>query len=89
MYCPRINHFVRLNQNGSIGRCGHMNTNIGFESVNELENSDWTKTIKEKLESINLLKVKTLLKELDSVSMRRQNQNILYCNIGIMEELLT
>ena len=50
MYCPRINHFVRLNQNGSIGRCGHMNTNIGFESVNELENSDWTKTIKEKMD---------------------------------------
>ena len=49
MYCPRLNHFVRLNKNGSIGKCGHMNTSMGFESVDQLEKSEWLKKIKTKM----------------------------------------
>ena len=41
MFCPRINHFARLNQNGTIGKCGHMNTSMGFKTFHELETSDW------------------------------------------------
>ena len=46
MYCPRLDHFVRLNQNGSIGKCGHMTNALGFETVKELEDSKWLKNIK-------------------------------------------
>lgn len=49
MYCPRLNHFVRLNKDGSVGKCGHMNTSMGFESVTQLENSEWLKNIKNKM----------------------------------------
>ena len=51
MYCPRLNHFVRLNKNGTIGKCGHMNTTMGFETVKELENSEWLGDIKTKMEN--------------------------------------
>ena len=45
MFCPRINHFARLNQNGTIGKCGHMNTTAGFKTFYELEKSDWLRNI--------------------------------------------
>lgn len=41
MSCPRINHFVRLNKDGTVGKCGHMNNHVGFGSIEELENSEW------------------------------------------------
>jgi len=46
MFCPRLDHFTRLNQNGTVGKCGHMITDKGFNSHEELENSDWLKNIK-------------------------------------------
>jgi sulfatase maturation enzyme AslB (radical SAM superfamily) len=49
MYCPRLDHFVRLNQNGSVGKCGHMINAKGFESFEELEHSDWLKNIRDKM----------------------------------------
>ena len=49
MYCPRLKHFVRLNQDGSIGNCGHMTQDIGFETVDQLHNSEWLKSVKEKM----------------------------------------
>jgi len=47
MYCPRLDHFVRLNQNGSVGKCGHMVNAKGFESFEELEHSEWMKGIRD------------------------------------------
>ena len=49
MYCPRLNHFVRLNQNGSIGKCGHMTNAIGFKTFKELDESEWLNNIKEQM----------------------------------------
>lgn len=46
MYCPRLDHFVRLNQNGSVGKCGHMINAKGFDSYEELEHSDWLADIR-------------------------------------------
>ena len=46
MYCPRLNHFTRLNQDGTIGKCGHMIKTKGFKSFKELDNSDWLNNIK-------------------------------------------
>ena len=41
MYCPRLRHFVRLNQNGSIGKCGHMVNAMGFKTFKDLDESQW------------------------------------------------
>lgn len=49
MFCPRINHFVRLNRDGSVGKCGHMINSRGFESYNDLENSDWLSGIRKNM----------------------------------------
>jgi sulfatase maturation enzyme AslB (radical SAM superfamily) len=47
MFCPRLDHFVRLNQDGSVGKCGHMVNAKGFESFEELERSEWIKGIRD------------------------------------------
>ena len=49
MKCPRLNHFVRLNPNQTISRCGHMVHPPQFSSLNELERSDWLHNIKLKM----------------------------------------
>ena len=45
MYCPRLKHFVRLNQDGSIGKCGHMINAMGFKTFDKLDKSKWLKDI--------------------------------------------
>ena len=47
MHCPRLDHFVRLNQDGSVGKCGHMVNAKGFESFEELEHSAWMKGLRD------------------------------------------
>ncbi len=47
MYCPRLKHFVRLNQDGSIGKCGHMINAMGFKTFDKLDKSKWLKDIKD------------------------------------------
>ena len=47
MHCPRIDHFVRLNRDGTVGKCGHMINAKGFENIKELEDSDWIKAIRQ------------------------------------------
>ena len=49
MHCPRLEHFVRFNPNGSIGCCGHMTNNPEFKSYDELQSSEWLRGIKEEL----------------------------------------
>jgi len=49
MKCPRLDHFARINHNGTIGKCGHMTGAKEFGSFNEMENSTWLKNIKEKM----------------------------------------
>jgi sulfatase maturation enzyme AslB (radical SAM superfamily) len=49
MHCPRLDHFVRINQNGTVGKCGHMVNAMNFKSHTDLEKSDWLKTLKEKM----------------------------------------
>jgi len=46
MFCPRLKHFIRLNQNGSVGKCGHMFEGKGFKTFEELERSEWLKDVK-------------------------------------------
>lgn len=49
MQCPRLDHFVRLNPNGTVSRCGHMVDPPQFNSLFELENSQWLYNIKNKV----------------------------------------
>jgi hypothetical protein len=41
MYCPRLDHFVRFNFNGTVSRCGHMTNAPQFESLQQMDASDW------------------------------------------------
>ena len=50
MFCPRIDHFIRLNRDGTVGKCGHMINAKGFDSYDELENSDWMSNIRETMD---------------------------------------
>ena len=47
MYCPRIDHFARLNPDGTISRCGHMVNAPRFNSLEDMESSAWLKEIKQ------------------------------------------
>jgi len=49
MYCPRLDHFTRLNPDGSVGNCGHMVNAEGFPGYKELAYSDWLKDIKDQM----------------------------------------
>ena len=41
MYCPRLDHFVRFNFDGSISRCGHMTNAPQFETLQQMDSSVW------------------------------------------------
>lgn len=47
MYCPRLDHFVRFNDNGTVSRCGHMVNAPEFLSLQDMESSSWLANTKE------------------------------------------
>ena len=47
MYCPRLDHFVRFNSNGTVSRCGHMVNPPQFDTLDQMESSTWLRHIKE------------------------------------------
>ena len=47
MYCPRLDHFVRFNFNGTLSRCGHMVNPPQFDTLKEMESSSWLQQIKD------------------------------------------
>jgi len=49
MYCPRLDHFVRFNPNGTVSRCGHMVNAPQFDTLELMESSIWLLKIKEKM----------------------------------------
>ena len=49
MYCPRLDHFVRFNSDGTVGCCGHMTAGPRFKSYSDLESSDWLADIKDEM----------------------------------------
>jgi len=46
MQCPRLDHFVRFNPTGTVSRCGHMISPPQFDSLLDMENSEWLQNIK-------------------------------------------
>ena len=49
MHCPRLKHFVRLQPSGKIGKRGHMIAEKEFNSIEDLESSDWLKDLEFKM----------------------------------------
>jgi MoaA/NifB/PqqE/SkfB family radical SAM enzyme len=49
MYCPRLDHFVRFNSNGTVSRCGHMIEAPQFDTLEEMESSPWVQQIKDQM----------------------------------------
>jgi len=47
MHCPRLDHFVRFNSNGTVSRCGHMVNPPQFDTLEDLESSSWLAKTKE------------------------------------------
>ena len=47
MQCPRLTHFVRLNPDGQVSRCGHMVNPPRFESLAAMNNSQWQADIEQ------------------------------------------
>lgn len=47
MRCPRLDHFVRFNTNGTVSRCGHMVNAKQFQTLTQMETSSWLANIKE------------------------------------------
>lgn len=50
MQCPRLNHFVRFNTDGTVSRCGHMVNPPRFANLQDMENSNWLLGAKADLE---------------------------------------
>jgi len=46
MHCPRLTHFVRLNPNGTVSRCGHMVNAPQFNTLEEMDESLWLRNVK-------------------------------------------
>jgi sulfatase maturation enzyme AslB (radical SAM superfamily) len=49
MHCPRLDHFVRLNSSGKIGKCGHMTKAPEFDSHKDMQQSVWLEQIKKQM----------------------------------------
>jgi len=49
MHCPRLDHFVRLNPDGTVGRCGHMTRQPHFPTLESMESSEWLQGVKESM----------------------------------------
>lgn len=50
MHCPRLDHFVRFNPNGTVSRCGHMTNAPQFNSLTDMDSSQWLCDTKKKFE---------------------------------------
>lgn len=50
MYCPRLDHYLRFNPNGTVSRCGHMINAPEFQNLVEMESSEWLHEIKSKMD---------------------------------------
>ena len=48
MYCPRLDHFVRFNPNSTVSRCGHMINAPEFDTLEQMNASEWLANIKRK-----------------------------------------
>jgi hypothetical protein len=51
MYCPRLDHNVRLNANGTVSLCGHMVGAPQFDDYETLCNSQWLINVRKQMDN--------------------------------------
>jgi sulfatase maturation enzyme AslB (radical SAM superfamily) len=76
MYCPRLDHFVRFNFNGTISRCGHMTNEPQFETLQQMNSSDWLTGIRNSMSQDNWPDECVRCKEIENIgnkSVRQQS----------------
>lgn len=76
MYCPRLDHFVRVNFDGSVGRCGHMVNAPTFETLEQMDSSQWLGNVRTYMSQHTWPDECTRCEEIESVgnkSVRQQS----------------
>ena len=68
MQCPRLDHFVRFNPDGTVSRCGHMVDAPRFDSLREMDNSSWLLGVQAHLEYGNWPKECVRCQETDTIN---------------------
>lgn len=86
MQCARLNHFARLNNRGTISRCGHMVNAPGFKSVEEMDNSQWLDETIKTLETDNWPKECTRCQSAENIGIKSIRQ---YSNDFHEQEFIT
>ena len=76
MYCPRLDHFVRFNANGTVSRCGHMVSPPEFGSLAEMESSTWLADARQKMLQGEWPKECVRCQETDPDSIRRYAEKL-------------
>jgi len=95
MYCPRLDHYVRFNPNGTVGRCGHMVNAPQFNSLQEMEHSDWLQSIKKTMaddqwpvECIRCKETEPKSIRMYSLKLHQQTQQSDYLQVaGVLDNL--
>lgn len=81
MYCYRLNHFARINSNGTISRCGHMTNAPQFQSLADMEASKWLKDTHLSM-SQNIWPNECIrCKEVEQIGNKSIRQNFLYTHL--------
>jgi hypothetical protein len=76
MYCPRLDHFVRFNPNGTVSRCGHMTNSPEFATLDKMESSQWLADIKDTMIQGHWPKECVRCQETDPNSIRRYAERL-------------
>ena len=85
MYCPRLDHFVRLNFDGSIGRCGHMVNAPMFETLEQMNSSNWLSNVRNSIDQDTWPDECIRCKEIESVGNKSVRQQSLDRHTSLLD----
>ena len=85
MYCPRLDHFVRLNFDGSISRCGHMVNAPMFETLEQMDSSSWLSNIRRSINQDTWPDECIRCKEIESVGNKSVRQQSLDRHTSLLD----
>ena len=85
MYCPRLDHFVRLNFDGSISRCGHMVNAPMFETLEQMDSSSWLSNIRSSINQDTWPDECIRCKEIESVGNKSVRQQSLDRHTSLLD----
>jgi sulfatase maturation enzyme AslB (radical SAM superfamily) len=85
MYCPRLDHFVRFNFDGSISRCGHMVNAPMFETLEQMDSSSWLSNIRSSINQNTWPDECIRCKEIESVGNKSVRQQSLDRHTSLLD----